>query len=53
MFARLAVGDTIPADMTDPVGWMQIINKQNAGQVAPTLEPPNYQAQFAKAWSGS
>jgi ribose transport system substrate-binding protein len=52
ILARLAIGAPVPKSLTQPVGWLQIINKKNVGDfpqnVAP--QPLNYQKVFERAW---
>lgn len=50
LMVRLGLEDEIPEDLRNPVGWMQIINKENAGQVDPTMQPPNTVETFAELW---
>jgi hypothetical protein len=39
--------------LRDPVGWIQVVDQQNASHIAPSLDPPNYQQEFEKVWGGS
>jgi ABC-type sugar transport system substrate-binding protein len=53
LLARLAVGDKIPQALRDPVGWIQVVDQQNADHIAPSLDPPDYQQTFEKVWGVS
>jgi len=50
MFARQSVGEEVPPNLRTPVGWIQIITKENADEIEPSLQPPGYEEQFAKVW---
>ena len=52
LLARLSVGMTIPADMQQPSGWIQIVTKSNVDSMDPqVLQPKNYQQDFTSLWN--
>jgi ABC-type sugar transport system substrate-binding protein len=53
LLARLAVVAKIPPALRAPVGWIQVVDHQNANRIDPSLDPPNYQQEFEKVWGVS